>query len=115
MYQIVVTSYEDREKEILEENSYLRQLVQDIFHTVLEKRNYLETEMLQGEEEVARGLEEFVEPGIFQLPVEMMKDTVIEAFDQMFCEVGDMFGQCASNDHDEVEMLKIENSNSYLI
>ena len=94
----------------MEENTYLRQLVQDIFHTVVEKRNYLETELAQGNEEINRGLEEFVDLGIFQLPVEMMRDTIIESFDTMFCDVGEMFGQCASNDHQEIEILKIENS-----
>lgn len=39
MYDIVVSNYEEREKEILQENAYLRQLLYDFYRAILAKLN----------------------------------------------------------------------------
>jgi hypothetical protein len=106
MYDIVISNYEEREKELLQENSFLRQLLYD-FYRSLEAKTQNELEDL--EEEVHDGFttHESIHQAIFQLPLEMMRETVLGSFDKSLEQLLNVFKLSASQS-DEVAELKVQ-------
>ena len=78
MYDIVISNYEEREKEILQENSFLRQLLYDFYQSI-ETRSL---DVSQHLDQPMASLQETVHGAIFQLPLEMMRDTVLEGVEK---------------------------------
>ncbi|KAJ3274499.1 hypothetical protein HDV01_002627 [Terramyces sp. JEL0728] len=74
MYEIVIANYEEREKEIMYENSLLRQIIFDLYSKLIAKANDLS-----------------IMEGVFQMPVENVKelvsDTLNTLIDRSFVQV----------------------------
>jgi hypothetical protein len=106
MYDIVISNYEEREKELLQENSFLRQLLYDFYRSLEAKtQNELEELGEDVDEEVAN--HESIHQAIFQLPLEMMRETVLGSFDKSLEHLLSVFKISASQSEDYAD-LKVQ-------
>jgi X breakpoint 2-interacting protein len=76
MFNIVIKNYEAREKEIMQENSFLRQLLYDCYHSIDQKIIEVSQNVNSHRPEITN---KKIHNAVFQLPLELMRDTVLEA------------------------------------
>jgi RNA processing factor Prp31 len=103
MYDIVICNYEEREKELVQENLFLRQLLYD-FYRYLETKTSHELEQLG--ESVPEELESHnsIHQAIFQLPLEMMRETVLASIEKSLEHLVQVFRATGSHDDELVEL-----------
>lgn len=103
MYEIVISNYEEHEKELLQENSYLRQLLLDFHESILHKSKSIlvsNADTFELETEVVV-VDQMVHANVFQLPFQMMRDSVLEATEKSL----DQLCKCCSFNIQTTEQL----------
>jgi hypothetical protein len=79
MYNIVISNYEEREKEIMQENAILRQIIFDSYESIIEKIRFTNNHLPS--DEFVRLYPTQVSQSVFHLPVTMMRGAVLKGIE----------------------------------